>query len=95
MTDLFMRGQMTAHINSFTGNVFSFDYGIKEKVNVAAVQPSSYGCTSAVWQVLKKLELLDAYASFQFVFKIVKNRLKLGKNTNYSLKWFNNNCFNL
>ena len=49
MIDLFMRGQMTAHINSFTGNVFSFDYGIKEKVNVAAVQPSRYGCTSAVW----------------------------------------------
>ena len=30
------------------GNVFSFDYVIKEMVNVAAVQPSSYGCT---WEV--------------------------------------------
>ena len=30
------------------GNVFSFDYDIKEMVNIAAVQPSSNGCT---WQV--------------------------------------------
>ena len=30
------------------GNVFSFDYVIKGTVNVAAVQPSSYGCTLKV-----------------------------------------------
>ena len=29
---------------------FSFDYVIKEMVNVAAVQPWSYGCT---WEVAK------------------------------------------
>ena len=29
-------------------NVFSFDYVINEMVNVAAVQPWSYGCTSEV-----------------------------------------------
>ena len=55
--NLFTRGQMTAYINSSTipmtqpkanENVFSFDYVIKEMVNVAAVQPSSYGCT---WEV--------------------------------------------
>ena len=49
--DLFTRGQITANINSSTvpmtqpkanGNVFSFDYVIKELVNVAAVQSSSY-----------------------------------------------------
>ena len=46
-----MRGQMTAYINSSTvemtqpkanGNVSSFDYVIKEMVNVAAVEPLSY-----------------------------------------------------
>ena len=55
--DLFTRGQMTAFINSSkvpmthpkaNGNVFSFDYIIKEMVNAAAVQPSSYGYT---WKV--------------------------------------------
>ena len=55
--DLFTRGQMTAFINSSTvpmtqpkanGNALSFDYIIKEMVNAAAVQPSSYGCT---WKV--------------------------------------------
>ena len=48
---------MTANINLSTvrmtqpkasGNVFSFDYVIKEMVNVAAVQLSGYGCT---WKV--------------------------------------------
>ena len=52
-----MHGQMTANINLSTvpvtqpkanGNVFSLDYVIKEVVNVAAVQPSSYGCA---WEV--------------------------------------------
>ena len=56
---MFTRGQMTAYINSSTvemtqpkanGNVSSFDYVIKEMVNVAAVEPLSYGCT---WQVAK------------------------------------------
>ena len=50
---------MTAYINSSTvemiqpkanGNVSSFDHVIKEMVNVAAVEPLSYGCT---WQVAK------------------------------------------
>ena len=45
--DLFTRRSMTAYINSFTtpkakGNVFTFDYFIKEMVNVAPVQPSNY-----------------------------------------------------
>ena len=46
---------------------FSFDYVIKEMVNVASVQPRSYGCT---WEALKKLEShsaiasCDSYASF-------------------------------
>ena len=35
---------------------FSFDYVIKEMVNVAAVQPWSYGCTWVVCLALKKLE---------------------------------------
>ena len=30
------------------GNVSSFDYVIKEMVNVAAVEPLSYGCTRQV-----------------------------------------------
>ena len=46
-----MHGQMTANINLSTvrmtrpkanGNIFSFDYVIKEMVNVANVQPSGY-----------------------------------------------------
>ena len=52
-----MHGQMKANINLSTlpmtqpkanGNVSSFDYVIKEMVDVAAVQPSRYGCT---WEV--------------------------------------------
>ena len=31
-----------------TRNVVFFDYAVKEKVNVAAVKPWSYGCT---WEV--------------------------------------------
>ena len=56
---LFTRGQMiTCMTNTSTGQMtdltegkwkcFSFNYVIKEMVNVAAVQPSSYGCT---WEV--------------------------------------------
>ena len=55
--DLFTRGEETAYMNSSTvpmtqpkanGNVSSFDYVIKETVNVAPVQPLSYGCTREV-----------------------------------------------
>ena len=42
---------------------FSFDYVIKEMVNVAALQPWSYGCTWEVCQALKKLESHSAIAS--------------------------------
>ena len=40
-------------------NIFS-DYVIKKIVNVAVVQPSSYGCTWEVCKAFKKLELLLA-----------------------------------
>ena len=51
--DLSTRGQMAAYMNSdrwlnrrqMENNVFPFDYVIKEMVNVAAVQPWSYGRT--------------------------------------------------
>ena len=56
--DLFTRGLMTAYINLSTvlmtqpkaneTKVFSFDYVIKEVVNVAAMQSCSYGWT---WEV--------------------------------------------
>ena len=42
---------------------FSFDYVIKEKVNFAAVQPWSYGCTWEVCSALKKLESHSAIVS--------------------------------
>ena len=54
---VYAREDDSKHINLSTvpmtqpkanGNVFSFDYVIKEMVNVAAVQPSGYGCT---WEV--------------------------------------------
>ena len=54
--DLFTRGQVAAYLDSYDDSTegkwkimfFSFDYVIKEMVNVAAVQPWSYGCT---WEV--------------------------------------------
>ena len=46
-----------------TENVFSFDYVMQETVNVATVQPWSYGCTWEVCLGLKKLEFHSAIAS--------------------------------
>ena len=43
---------------------FSFDYVIKEIVNVAAVQPWSYGCTWEVLQSHSAIASYDSYASF-------------------------------
>ena len=65
--DLFTRGHMAAYMNSDRDKwkimFFSFDYVIKEMVNVAAVQPWSYGCTWEICLTLKKLESHSAIAS--------------------------------
>ena len=54
---------------------FSFDYVIKEMLNVAAVQPWSYGCTWEVCWALKKLESHSAIASWDSYSSFVLSNL--------------------